>query len=99
LIIRDASYRSQSPQGCYFFLDKKVTKKSRHQYSFFAAPAFALQIRQHHGLHIVAPTSYPQSMLQQQNAMPFPAHNPMCCLISSRSLTAVGVEEIMLLQK
>jgi hypothetical protein len=39
---------------CHFFLDKKVTKKSSQQKGFFAAQAFALQIRQNRGCNLFA---------------------------------------------
>jgi hypothetical protein len=35
--------------GCYFFLDKKVTKKSSQQKGFFSHKAFALQNAMRHG--------------------------------------------------
>jgi hypothetical protein len=41
--------------ACYFFLDKKVTKKSSQQRGFFAARAFPLQSGQNHGLGKFAP--------------------------------------------
>jgi hypothetical protein len=41
-------------RASYFFLDKKVTKKSSQQIGFFAAQAFALQIGQNHGCNYFA---------------------------------------------
>ena len=40
--------------GCYFSLDRKVTKRSSQQKGFFAAQAFTPQISQNHGLESFA---------------------------------------------
>jgi hypothetical protein len=45
--------------GCYFCLDTKVTKKSSQQKGFFAAQAFALQIRKNTGCKVFAPLRLP----------------------------------------
>jgi hypothetical protein len=51
--------------ACYFFLDKKVTKKSSQQRGFFAARAFPLQSGQNHGLGKFAPCFAAHPMLKE----------------------------------
>jgi hypothetical protein len=51
------SSRSWLRGASYFFLDKKVTKKSSQQGGFFAAQAFALQNEQNHGLQLFCPAT------------------------------------------
>ena len=89
-MIRDArwrlctSYSSIAARLCYFWLDPKVTKRSRQQQHFFLPHwAFALHIRQHHREAFPCPavrTRIPP--LQQRNEHPFLRRAGMCCLIS-----------------
>jgi hypothetical protein len=43
------------PLGCYFFLDKKVTKKSSQQKGFFSERAFAHKREELTGCPAIAP--------------------------------------------
>jgi hypothetical protein len=53
-------------KGCYFWLDPKVTKRSRQQQHFFLPHwAFALHIRQHHR------EAFPCPAVRTRNSQPF----------------------------
>jgi hypothetical protein len=77
--------------GCYFFLDKKVTKKSSQQKCFFALPAFALQIWQNHGLQNIALLLSLKADTRQNLLCPFQCSRPpLFCLILAEAVLLTG---------
>jgi len=82
----------------YFFLDKKVTKKSSQQRGFFAARAFARQIRQNLGCIYFALFALPTT-----SAKTYYALQPHCpalfCLISPEAYLLTGKRLYILFAK
>ena len=80
--------------GCYFWLDPKVTKRSSQQRGFFAAPAFALQIRQNLGCkqlprfatHLSSPSANICYALQPHCPPLFYLISPEAFLLTERGL-------------
>jgi hypothetical protein len=81
--------------GCYFFLDKKVTKKSSQQKSFFAARAFTLLINQNHGCNTLPDCRSHIAGASAKFAMPFPLPRATIVLVDfARSWSADGVDTL-----
>ncbi|WP_290304629.1 hypothetical protein [Mucilaginibacter flavus] len=69
---KDKHRPAHSPRerACYFFLDKKVTKKSSQQKGFFAAQAFSLQNGQNLGWNYFALAL----IVPHMQKLPMPCH-------------------------
>jgi hypothetical protein len=82
---------AQSPRaGCYFVLIQSNQKSSR-QKGFFAAPAFAPQTRQNHGLESFAPLRSLIALASAKFPMPLPrTRPPLFCPLSPEAVLPTG---------
>jgi len=82
--------------GPVTFVATKVTQKAVSREASLPHEAFALQIKQNHGLQLFCPTSFAHfPALQQKLAMPFQPHKPpLFCPLSSEAVLLTGEEKL-----
>jgi hypothetical protein len=82
------------PRGaCYFFLDKKVTKKSSRQIGFFSLLGRAAQVGRTHGLQALAAFAR-WACASGTDCYALPAAQPctFCPLLAEADLLTVGTD-------